>query len=45
MYENMFKCLSVKGYSGKVLYMTLLILFDQKSNVDETPAKLRDLSF
>ena len=32
-------------YSVEVLCVTLLILFNQKTNADETPVELQHLSF
>ena len=39
-YENMLKCWNVKMYSIEVLCVTLLILFNQKTNAVETPVEL-----
>ena len=39
-HENMLKCLNVKMNSVEVLCVILLILFNPKTNTDETPVEL-----
>ena len=39
-YENIIKCLNVKMYSVEVLCVTLLILFNKKTNAVQTPVEL-----